>query len=315
MKLKEIANSIKNLKSALIFCHVNPDGDTLSCAFSLKYALNKLGIPSTVVTSDGVPAKYALLGLFNDFITEPSGEYDACISVDCATESQIGAPYAFYRQYKNTFNIDHHVSNALYAKYNFVENKGACALIIYKLILELGVEIDQTLAKTLMVGIITDTGNFSHSNTDAEALGVACELAKSGADVSDLNLKLFNSQPKARALLYLDVMRGMKFFHNDKMALITITKEQLERYGLTKSDTEGFIDFPMTIGSVQVAVSVFESGDKAYRISFRSKGVNVNEVASTFGGGGHVRASGAMIKGFYEDVVDKLVFTVGNYLD
>lgn len=315
MRLDEIANLIKKLESALIFCHINPDGDTLSCAFSLKYAFEIMGKKADVVVSDGVPRKYAALGLFNGALECGVARYDGYISVDCSIEGQIGEPYKLYAAQKNTFNIDHHVSNSRYAKYNYVENVGACSMILYKLIKLLGTPIDERLANTLMVGLITDTGNFSHSNTDFEALKIAAELSGLGADVAQLNLLLFNSQPKNRALLYVEVMRGMKFYHDDRMALITITKSQLSRYGLTKSDTEGFIDFPMTIGSVAVAVSVFENAPKSYKISFRSKGVNVNEIASVFGGGGHVRASGAMLKGYYEDVVDKLVFTVGNYLD
>ena len=79
--------------------------------------------------------------------------------------------------------------------------------------------------------------------------------------------------------------------------------------------TEGFIDFPLSIEGVEVAVSIMEAGDKKFKLSFRSKGkIDVNEIASRFGGGGHILASGCMLNGYYEDVVDKIVFTVGNYL-
>ena len=314
-ELPVIANLLKQLKSALIFCHVNPDGDTLSCAFALKYALNKLGIKADVVSPHGVPVKFEKLGVFGDAFVLADGEYDGYISVDCSTEGQMGQPYNFFAKQKNTFNIDHHISNTLYAKYNYVCDKAACTMNILDLIKLMGVEIDETLAKTLMIGLITDTGNFSHSNTDTEALEAAAFFCSKGANVADINLLLFNSQPKNRALMYVEVMRGMKFFHNDRLAIINITQEQLKRYGLDKSDTEGFIDFPMTIGTVEVALSVFETKKESFKVSFRSKGVNVCEVAATFGGGGHVRASGAQLNGIFEDVVDKLVFTVGNYLE
>ena len=72
--------------------------------------------------------------------------------------------------------------------------------------------------------------------------------------------------------------------------------------------TEGFIDFPLSIEGVEVAVSIMEAKENSYKISLRSKGkINVNEIASFFGGGGHVLASGCMISGFYEDVKDKLI--------
>ena len=314
MELKEIAARVKKLKSALIFCHINPDGDTLSCAFALKYALNTLGISAKVVSPNGIPKKMLPLGVFDGSVEAAEGEYDGYVAVDCSTEGQMGAPYQDFAKKKNTFNVDHHISNTRYAKYNYVDDRAACTMIITELITLLGVEIDAYLAKTLMIGLITDTGNFSHSNTDVKALECAAFLAARGAKISDLNLLLFNSQPKNRALLYVEVMKKMRFFKDDKIAFITITNEQMTRYGLDKSDTEGFIDFPMTIGSVEVAVSLFEAGENTYKISFRSKGVNVSEIAATFGGGGHVRASGARLNGTYEAVVDKLVHTIGNYL-
>ena len=313
--LNEIAKQLKNIKSALIFSHINPDGDTLSCAFSLKYALKKLGKTAKVVSPHGIPDKYALTGCFDEALTEAEVGYDAYIAVDCATEGQLGQPYQVFGAQKNTFNIDHHVSNTAYAKYNYVADKAACTMNVLALINEMGVEIDGYLAKTLMVGLITDTGNFSHSNTDKEALETAAYLCGKGASVAELNLILFNSQKKNRALLYVEVMKNMKFYHNDRVAVISISHEQLKRYDLDKSETEGFIDFPMTIGTVEVAMSLFEVAKEAYKISFRSKGVNVSAVAATFGGGGHVRASGAKLNGTYEEVLDKLLFTVGNYLE
>jgi phosphoesterase RecJ-like protein len=97
--------------------------------------------------------------------------------------------------------------------------------------------------------------------------------------------------------------------------MIFIREADFKATGATQDMTEGFIDYPLSIESTQVAVSVMETGDKRFKISYRSKGkVNVNEVAATFGGGGHVLASGSMLNGYFEDVVDKLVFTVGNYL-
>jgi len=313
--LEEIVKLISNLKSALIFCHINPDGDTLSCAFALKYAFEKMGKRAAVVSPNGIPKKFDILGTFDFAYTDCSDDsYDGYIAVDCSTEGQMGLPFKFFSMQKKTFNIDHHISNSKYAKYNYVDCKAACAMNMVEVIKLLGVEIDGVLAKILMTGLITDTGNFSHSNTDTEALKTAVFLSEKGASVSELNMQLFNNQPKARAQLYVEVMKNMKFYHDDKLAIISISHEQIKRYGLDKSDTEGFIDFPMTIGSVEVGLSVFEVAKEAYKVSFRSKTVNVNEIAATFGGGGHTKASGAKLNGIFEDVIDRLVFVVGNYL-
>ena len=314
MKIAEIANLIKNLKSTLIFTHINPDGDTLSCAFALKYALEKLNIKADIVCSCGVPKKFEITKLFGDFLSDAKGSYDACIAVDCSSEGQMGEPYKYFSRQKNTFNIDHHISNTRYAKYNYVCGYAANIINIYELILALGVEIDEYLANTLMLGLITDTGNFAHSNTDTKAFNVAAELSGKGANASRLNLLLFKNQPLARAKLYLEVMQKIRFYEGGSVTLILITQEMLNKFGLDRSDTEGFIDFPMSIAGVEVGISVFETRHKLYRISFRSKQVNVNEIASFFGGGGHINASGAVIAGSFEEVEDKLISTIKRYI-
>ncbi len=314
MKIAEIANLIKNLKSTLIFTHINPDGDTLSCAFALKYALEKLNVKADIVSPDGIPKKFNITKLFDKVFTEPLPNYDGCIVVDCSCEGQMGQPYKFFSHQKLTFNIDHHTSNTRYAKYNYVSNTSANAINIYELIVALGVSIDEYLANTLLVGIITDTGNFAHSNTDTRTFEVAMELSKKGGNVAKLNMLLFKNQSKERAKLYVEVMQNIRFFEDGRVALITITQDMLKKYGLERSDTEGFIDFPLSIAGVEVALSVFENRRELYKISFRSKNVNVSEIAGFFGGGGHINASGAVIAGAYEEVIDKLISTTKRYI-
>ena len=314
MKIAEIANLIKNLKSTLIFTHINPDGDTLSCAFALKYALEKLNIKADIVSPDGIPKKFNITKLFDKVLTEPQLGYEGYISVDCSSEGQMGQPYKLFSRQKLTINIDHHMSNTRYAKYNFVCNYSANAINIYELIVALGVEIDEYLANTLLLGIITDTGNFAHSNTDTKTFEVAMELSKKGGNVARLNMLLFKNQSKERAKLYIEVMQNIRYFEEDKVALITITQDMLKKHGLERSDTEGFIDFPLSIAGVEVALSVFEDRRELYKISFRSKNVNVSEIANFFGGGGHINASGAVIAGSYEEVIDKLISTTKRYI-
>ena len=89
-------------------------------------------------------------------------------------------------------------------------------------------------------------------------------------------------------------------------------RKDLAEFGATQDLTEGFIDYPLSVDGVEVAVSILENKDNSYKISLRSKGkVNVNEVAASFGGGGRILASGCMISGFYEDVKDKIIREIG----
>lgn len=314
MTITEIANRIKSLKSALIFCHIRPDGDTLSCAFALKEILHRIGIPSKVVCGEKIPEKYFSTGLFDEAYTEPPLGYEGAIAVDCATPDLMGNPYSYFAKVKGSVCIDHHPTNEHYADYTFVKTSASCSMIIYELATVLNVEIDEKLANILLVGILTDSGSFSHTNTNAECLSVASVLCAKGGNLPLLNRLLFCNKTKEEIFLKTEVMSKMKFFLEDKLAIITVSKDCLEKYGLDRSATEGFIDFPLTVKSVEVAISMLEAGNKKYKLSFRSKTIDVSKIAAVFGGGGHPQAAGAMLCGYYEDVLDKLVFTVGNYL-
>lgn len=126
---------------------------------------------------------------------------------------------------------------------------------------------------------------------------------------------MYARQPKERALLYAKVMGGMRFALSDKLAFIITTQDDLQKFAADKSLTEGFVDFPLTIDGVEVSISLMEVKKRQYKISMRSKGtVNVNAVASTFGGGGHVLASGCMIFGELEEVIERLTDAVNRNL-
>ena len=314
MTVESIAKHVKNLESALIFCHVRPDGDTLSCAFSLKYAFEKMGKRAAVVCADKLPEKYAATGLFEELLSDAVSGYDGYIAVDCAASDMLGKNESFFLKQKNTIVIDHHGTNSRFAKENYVDCLASCSMIIFKIIKEMGVAVDARLADTLLLGLVTDTGNFAHANTDGVALKAAAELVDLGANLPEIYRLMFKSQSKARSDVYLKVMSGIRFYEHDRIAVIYTPRALLDEYGLDRSETEGFIDYPMSIGSVEVGIALIDSGNNAYKISLRSKNVNVAEVARTFGGGGHKNASGCMLFGFLEDVIDKIVFTVKNYL-
>jgi len=316
MTITEFAREIGGISSALIFSHVRPDGDTLGSAMALKEGLCSLGIRADIICPQSVPAKYSEFALYGQVLTEaPVITYDAHVAVDCSTEQMFAHLSPLFFSNKRTFNLDHHVSNTRYAKHNYVCDKAANCENVLDLLKALGARITPTLAESLLLGIVTDTGCFAHKNVTPETLIAASELVAAGADLNAVNYRMFKAQPIERARLFSRVTGGMKLFHDGKMALISIRHDDFKATGATPDMTEGFIDFPLSVTGVEVAVSVMETGDKHFKISYRSKGrVNVNEIAATFGGGGHVLASGSMLNGYFEDVVDKLVFTVGNYL-
>ncbi len=318
MTITEIASKINGLKSALIFSHNRPDGDTIGSATALRNALLSLGINADLVCECKIPDKFSFIDGVDCYLLpdEVTKSYDGFIAVDCSCSSMFGGSYNLFIKNKNSFNIDHHISNTKYAKYNYVCDNASNSENIYELIKELNVDISEDIANSLLLGIVTDTGNFAHSNTTSQTLTCASELLKKDANLNYIVYKMFKSQTKERAKLYARVISNMSFYLEDKVGVIVINKKDLEETNANESMTEGFIDFPMTISGVEVAISLLEVADKRYKISLRSKGkVNVNEIASLYGGGGHILASGAMLGGYKEDIIDKLVYNVSQRLE
>ena len=129
-----------------------------------------------------------------------------------------------------------------------------------------------------------------------------------------IGYEMFSRQTKNRALLYARALASMRFCLGDRLAFITVTQKDLAETDTDKSHTEGFVDFALTIEGVEVSVAVLEVKRGQYKISLRSKRANVNAVASEFGGGGHVLASGCMLFGEYEEVIDRLSYAVSKQL-
>lgn len=175
----------------------------------------------------------------------------------------------------------------------------------------MNVEFSVSIAEAILFGILTDTGNFMHNSTNAIALNVASDMLNCGASLQKLTNAIFKSQSKERSKLYIEVLNRMRFYLDNKLAIITVKMEDLQKYGLTEDCTEGFVDYPLTIAGVEVAVSLLQTKTNLYRVSIRTRErVNANAIADEFGGGGHRFASGCVISGMYEEVIEKIVRAV-----
>ena len=312
--LKEIAEKLFKEKSVAIFCHVRPDGDAIGSAAALKSALNLKGIKADLYCEDVIPARFSYLNVLSEFSTELNGEYTAFFASDCADVYRLGKFGDAFLNHKNTYSVDHHVSNRGFAKYFYVSDTASNCENVYELIKCAGIVADKTIAERLMTGVVTDTGAFRHKNVTPETLKVAAELLKSGADLNNIIYKNFYEQSAERAKLFGMTMAKLRYFYDKRLAVATVSLKDIEESGAKQDETEGFIDFLMGVSAVEVGVCMLETEKNKYKISFRSKGADVNAVAGEFGGGGHTLASGCRIAGEYEEVVDKIRFAVSKYL-
>jgi phosphoesterase RecJ-like protein len=238
-------------------------------------------------------------------------ELDVFISVDCADITRMGTFSTDYQKFKGvSINIDHHISNNGYGKVNYVFECTATCELIPEILQSAEFEMTKEVANFITMGLLTDSGNFAHKDVSAKTFAIASSLRACGADFSDINYKMFTKQSKARAILYGRTMNKIRFELDDRLAFITVTQKDFEETGTDKSQTEGFVDFPLSIDGVEVAIALMEVKAGQYKASLRSKNINVNAVAAKFGGGGHLLASGCMLFGEYEEVVERLTYAV-----
>ena len=314
VSLTEIANNLIKEESVAIFLHIRPDGDAIGSGIALSLALERQGVTADVFCEDEIPSKFSYLNAETVVKKTVEKNYSCLVAVDCADAGRLGGFSELFIGNKNTYNIDHHVSNARYAKYNYVFDNASNCENIFELVKEMKIDVGVELATALITGIITDTGNLKHDNVKAETVARLSQLVGYGGKLHDVIYYNFSMQSKERALLFGQTMSKIKYFYDGRFALATVFKEDLDQTNAKPYETEGFIDFIMGIKNVKVGVCIMETEKNKFKASLRGNGTDVNAIAQIFGGGGHILAAGCQYKGDYNEFLDKLLYAVKQHL-
>ena len=292
--LQTVIKRLKEKDNIVILLHQFPDGDTIGCGYSLYFALTALGKKVRVECADTIGARYNHItdGVkFDDFAPE------FVVAVDVADRRLLGSKS---EEYPNIdLCIDHHGSNTDFAFETYVDASSAAACeILYSIIKELCGSISKPVATAIYTGISTDTGCFKFTNTTARTHIIAAELIKTGIDYGEINRIMFDTKSKARLYVEKEALNTIKFLCNDKVAIMTITKEMRETSGAHDSELEGITGLPRTIEGVILGITIRERNDTSIcKISARSHApVSASKFCERFGGGGHDRAAGCEIK-------------------
>jgi phosphoesterase RecJ-like protein len=301
---KIIDRIIKEIAAHQSFCvvgHVRPDGDCIGSQLAVTYTLRDQGKKVFCWNEDIVPSKLAFLDP-NGFVQQPrpNMEFDCVIATDCASYERLGSLGALVANRKALINIDHHESNTRYGDINWVSPREASTgEIIFRLLRSANWPITKPIADCLFTAVSTDTGSFQFPNTRPSTYHVAGELVKRGADLAGICDEVYQSYPLSRIRLLKHVYNHFHLANDDKIAWFWLKKADFVRSGADTSDSEGLIDHIRAIEPVVVACVFEELGPDLTRVSLRSKDarINVNEIAAIFGGGGHIAAAGARIKG------------------
>lgn len=308
---------IKSKDNFLILTHINPDGDALGSAFSLAEGLRLIGKKADAGLLAPIPFKYdfrEFIPLYQRFDQMDLSEYKNVISVDCANLKRLGDARQFYEK-TNSLNIDHHISNEQYGDINYIEDCAATGEIIYFILTQLDVTFDVAVRLGIYTAIVTDTGNLTFSNTTARSFNICAKMADEGLNISYAAGKIFNTRSLGATKLIAAYINNMILYKDDKISLSSLSLKEIKRCGAKADDCETLINYGKDIETVEVAVFIREIKEKTYKISMRSKNyVNVAEIAGNFGGGGHIKAAGCLIKGEFKDVKEIILEALEDYI-
>ncbi|MBQ6820480.1 MAG: bifunctional oligoribonuclease/PAP phosphatase NrnA [Clostridium sp.] len=304
--LFDISKVILNSKKIGITYHVSPDGDAVGSALALLNALIYLKKDAYLISKDIISDNLQFLKSSNEatgLVTTPSNDTDIVIVVDCGNIDRISAELNSFN--KTIINIDHHLSNDKYGKYNYVDTEAsATAEIIFELLGLLGVDlsikndINYEIGTCIYTSLVTDTGGFRHSNVTARTHKIASDLKKIGVNNNYIYQNIYDNNSFEKIRLIGKAINNMELFFNRKVALIKIPKAYAEELDIEIGDTSNIISFGLQIKGVEVAVLVKET-DKGSKISLRSKNnFDVRKIAEKLGGGGHIKAAGINLNGY-----------------
>lgn len=305
--MNAILEEIEHAQTILICGHVRPDGDCLGSAFALREYCLGLGKSADVCSPSPIPESYKFMRQSEKFNVLSRKTYDLFIAVDCATQDRIGKMEGFFRSAPRTVCIDHHEGHEGFADVNLVKNYASSTCEIVFDLLEPTGQITREIANYLYIGLSTDTGHFMHSNTDSKVMYTAYRLSCLGAECHNIATELYRSRSRNKTMLIAKSIEAMRFFMNDTVCIIPMTQELLDECNISSNDTEGIIDYAISINGVEIGISMCAEKENEYKVSFRSRTRHVNEIAAVFGGGGHIYAAGCRICGKTEDVIDKLL--------
>lgn len=300
MIMNNILEKIKESNRIAITFHTSPDGDSLGTSLALLQGLRKIGKEAYILSKEKMPEDFSFLScseVINGEAFEVIPGTECVIVLDCGDVKRINANINFEDRNYTLINIDHHMSNELYGDLNYVDtNASAMSEIIYQMLRIMGIKIDKDMAACLYTSLITDTGSFRHSGTTCVTHTIAGDLINTGIDFSEIHRIIFDNKKFHRIKLYGKAIDKMELI-NDKICIITITKDMFLELGLDKgADTSDIIGFGMQIDTVEVTALIKEN-DEGAKVSLRSKSiVDVRKVSERFGGGGHTKAAGLFME-------------------
>ena len=310
--LPEVAEKLLNADNIVITAHINPDGDAIGSSLGLMYLLQNIGKKAEVYLNDDVPRIFSFLPGVEQ-IKKPAREVskitpDLCVILDTSPErtgqvlASIDAPCV---------NIDHHKTNSGEEMPTYVSaERAATCEIIYELAELLRADIDEKAAVCLYTGLATDTGFFRYANCTPSTMRAGAELIAKGAKPHVIS-EAVEQKPYEQVLGMARAMQTMELSFEGRVIGLYLDDE------LTASltETEGLVDMIRVVEGAEIAVLLRVPKENMCRVSMRSKGPDVAQIAASLGGGGHTRAAGVTLNMPFAEAKRTILDAIGKALE
>ena len=313
--LHAICDAIRTHRSFQIVGHVRPDADCIGSTLALYYILRQLGKHADVCIPGPILEHYFFTPGIQVIrpLPDPMFEPDVTIYLDC---SSLDRSVRGFVPKGLLINIDHHHTNERFGKINYVD-PGACAAgeQVFHIAQQLGARFTPEIGNNLYLAILGDTGGFRFSNTNTTTFQIAAELSMNGADPSWVAREYFSNRSYETIQLSSEVLLNVHFEFEGKLVWGEITQEMYMRFGGEKNEPESLVGDMRRIKGVEVSILIHELTEGGLRAGFRSKeSIDVSEIATALGGGGHPNASGCFCPGDYTTMKENLLKVTRQHL-
>jgi phosphoesterase RecJ-like protein len=318
-----LAEQFRAGRSAVLSTHVNADGDGCGSEAGLARLLAPLGVRTRVVNPTPWPAMYSFL--LGEDVEDASAAgptalrgADLLVVLDISDVRRLGVLSDAVRALDvPRLVIDHHIPSEEPPGDVVLADTTACATgeLVFDLAQALELPITPAVAQSLYTAILTDTGGFRFSNTSPRCHAIAGVLLAAGVDPEGIYTRIYASAPVGRLRLLGDALSTLEVDESSGLSWISVPAGSIERYGLTSEDLDGIVEHARSVAGTRMAIFFRDLGHGKVKASFRSTGdVDVNRFARRFGGGGHAKASGALIAGSLDDVKTQVVEAAREYI-
>jgi phosphoesterase RecJ-like protein len=318
VQLEEAARFILAEDDFLVVSHIQPDGDAAGSTFAVAWILSTLGKRFTLANEGEMPDKYMYMAasqhpILNMDSNPGSLSFQYVISVDCADFSRMGRVCKLFTEDAAILNIDHHATNDLFGSLNLVQAEAAATVeVLYDLANQLGISFSNELNICIYSGLLTDTGGFRYANTSPKVMQIAADMLQRGVKGHELAEHLLEKLSYPQISLLKQSLNTLTFDPSKRIGWLAVSLADLTASGASNDDLDGLVNYPRNVEGVEVGLLFKERAGGVVKVSLRSGGkVDVAQIAQSFGGGGHIRASGCTVHGSLSEAIESVVKEVG----